>query len=140
MREGAGRSDASAGRAAWPGPEAPRAETKENHTYCSKLVRSSQATSTETAKAARPNRRRHDEHLPTLSPHSRYRSIKGDDAPFDPRISERGAWSKAAARQLISLLSPDAPVAGGMSGMCGVTSVHGPPQSDGLGFPTPSSR
>jgi excinuclease UvrABC ATPase subunit len=33
-------------------PEAPRAEAKENQTYCSKLIRSSQATPTETAKAA----------------------------------------------------------------------------------------
>jgi len=32
------------------------APTKENQTYCSKLVRSSQATPTETAKAAPPNK------------------------------------------------------------------------------------
>ena len=37
-------------------PEAPRAEAKENQTYCSKLVISSQATPTETAKAAPPSR------------------------------------------------------------------------------------
>jgi len=36
------------------GSEAPRAEAKENQTYYSKLVRSSQATPTETAKAAPP--------------------------------------------------------------------------------------
>src|SRR2546427_13174359 len=38
------------------------APTKENQTYCSKLVGSSQATPTETAKAAPPKRWRHDEH------------------------------------------------------------------------------
>jgi len=38
------------------------AEAKENQTYCSKLVRSSQATPTETAMAAPPNRWRHYEH------------------------------------------------------------------------------
>ena len=46
------RPGAPRGRA----PEAPRAEAKENQTYCSKLVRSSQATPTETAKAAPPKR------------------------------------------------------------------------------------
>lgn len=40
------------GHAAWADPEAPGAEAKEYQTYCSKLVRSSQATPTETAKAA----------------------------------------------------------------------------------------
>jgi hypothetical protein len=40
-----------------PGSEAPRAEAKENQTYCSKLVRSSQARPTETAKAAPPTSR-----------------------------------------------------------------------------------
>jgi hypothetical protein len=38
------------------GCAAPRAEAKENQTYCSKLVRSSLVMPTETATAAPPNR------------------------------------------------------------------------------------
>jgi acyl transferase domain-containing protein len=46
------RAAAAAGTPRGRGPKSPRAEAKENQTYCSKLIRSSQATPTETAKAA----------------------------------------------------------------------------------------
>jgi hypothetical protein len=52
MATAAGWSDASAGAPRGRDPEAPRAEAKKNQTSCSKPVRSSQATPTETAKAA----------------------------------------------------------------------------------------
>ena len=52
MRDGRWLVDASAPRGG--GPEAPRAEAKDNQTYCPKLVRSSQPTPTETAKTAPP--------------------------------------------------------------------------------------
>jgi hypothetical protein len=49
MRDGRWLVGALAGRAAWPRPRGSTAEANENQTYCSKLVRSSHATPTETA-------------------------------------------------------------------------------------------
>jgi hypothetical protein len=50
----AGWSDASAGHAAWPGPRLHGPKRRSTQTYARSLVRSSQATPTETAKAAPP--------------------------------------------------------------------------------------